>query len=41
VWERNARALAFYSRWGFTEVGEMRFVLGSDPQRDLLLSLAL
>jgi len=41
VWERNARALAFYSRWGFTEVGEMRFVLGSDPQRDLVLTLAL
>ncbi|HZH16228.1 MAG TPA: GNAT family N-acetyltransferase [Archangium sp.] len=41
VWERNARALAFYSRWGFTEVGEMRFLLGDDPQRDLVLALAL
>ncbi|HEX8433748.1 GNAT family N-acetyltransferase [Archangium sp.] len=41
VWERNARALAFYSRWGFTEVGEMRFLLGNDPQRDLVLALAL
>jgi ribosomal protein S18 acetylase RimI-like enzyme len=41
VWERNARALAFYSRWGFTEVGEMHFLLGNDPQRDLVLALAL
>ena len=41
VWERNARARAFYSRWGFTEVGEMHFVLGNDPQRDLVLALAL
>ena len=41
VWERNARARAFYSRWGFTEVGEMRFVLRRDPQRDLVLALPL
>jgi GNAT superfamily N-acetyltransferase len=41
VWERNARALAFYARWGFTEVGEMTFVLGEDPQRDLVLALRL
>jgi hypothetical protein len=40
-WARHARALAFYSRWGFTEVGEMRFLLGNDPQRDLMLALAL
>jgi ribosomal protein S18 acetylase RimI-like enzyme len=38
---RNARALAFYSRWGFTEVGEMRFLLGDDLQRDLVFALAL
>lgn len=41
VWERNTRALAFYSRWGFTEVGEMHFLLGNDRQRDLVLTLAL
>ncbi|MDC0710301.1 GNAT family N-acetyltransferase [Stigmatella sp. ncwal1] len=41
VWERNARARAFYSRWGFTEVGEMHFLLGNDLQRDLVLVLAL
>ncbi|XXF81413.1 GNAT family N-acetyltransferase [Myxococcaceae bacterium GXIMD 01537] len=41
VWERNTRARAFYARWGFTEVGEMHFQLGSDLQRDLVLALTL
>ena len=41
VWEHNARARAFYTRWGFTEVGETRFLLGDDPQRDLVLALVL
>ena len=41
VWEHNARARAFYARWGFTEVGEMRFLFGNDPQRDLVLALTL
>jgi ribosomal protein S18 acetylase RimI-like enzyme len=38
VWERNLRAIAFYRRWGFTEVGTQAFVLGSDVQRDLLMA---
>jgi ribosomal protein S18 acetylase RimI-like enzyme len=38
VWERNLRAIAFYRRWGFTEVGTQVFVLGSDVQRDLLMA---
>lgn len=37
--ERNFRARAFYARWGFAEVGEMTFILGSDTQRDLVLAL--
>jgi ribosomal protein S18 acetylase RimI-like enzyme len=37
VWERNLRAIAFYERWGFRAVGEQVFVLGSDPQRDLVM----
>jgi len=41
VWEHNVRARAFYARWGFAEVGEMSFLLGSDPQRDLVLALKL
>jgi ribosomal protein S18 acetylase RimI-like enzyme len=41
VWENNHRALAFYARWGFREVGEETFVLGSDVQRDVLLVLPL
>jgi len=41
VWERNPRAIAFYRRCGFVEVGHQVFVLGTDPQRDLVMTLAL
>jgi ribosomal protein S18 acetylase RimI-like enzyme len=37
VWERNERAQGFYKRWGFEEVGEHTFLLGSDAQRDLIM----
>jgi diamine N-acetyltransferase len=37
VWERNARALAFYRKCGFDVVGEHTFRLGEDPQRDLIM----
>lgn len=38
VWERNARAIAFYERWGFATVGETAFTLGTDVQRDLVMA---
>lgn len=41
VWERNARAQAFYRKWNFRTVGEHMFQLGSDPQRDLLMERTL
>ena len=34
VWERNARAQAFYGKHGFRKVGRHIFVVGSDPQTD-------
>ena len=37
VWERNARAITFYERWGFAAVGDHVFRLGSDDQRDLVM----
>ena len=37
VWEHNPRAIAFYRKCGFTEVGEHVFVLGEDPQRDIVM----
>ncbi len=37
VLERNDRARAFYRRHGFTEVGEHTFVVGTDPQRDVIM----
>lgn len=37
VWEHNARAIAFYRKAGFVEVGSHVFMVGSDAQRDLVL----
>ena len=41
VWERNARAQAFYRKWDFSAVGEHIFQLGADMQRDILMERAL
>lgn len=41
VWERNDRALAFYRKWSFHEVGEHIFQLGSDAQRDVVMQRAV
>ena len=41
VWERNPRAIAFYRKSGFGIVGEHVFVVGDDPQRDLVLARSL
>ena len=38
VWEQNPRAISFYGKQGFNQVGEQIFTLGSDPQRDLILA---
>ena len=37
VWEKNARAIAFYERWGFVDVGTLLFTLGSDIQTDRVM----
>jgi ribosomal protein S18 acetylase RimI-like enzyme len=37
TWERNSRALAFYKKCGFRDVGSYIFQLGSDPQTDRVL----
>lgn len=37
VWEKNARARAFYAKHRFKDVGEHPFVLGSDVQSDRVL----
>jgi GNAT superfamily N-acetyltransferase len=38
VWERNARAIAFYRRWGFADVGSHAFQLGTDRQTDRVMA---
>ena len=37
VWERNPRAMSFYRKFGFVEVGDHIFSLGGDPQRDIVM----
>jgi len=41
VWEKNPRAIGFYKKWGFKEVGTHLFMLGNDPQKDFILELEL
>lgn len=37
VWERNARARAFYEKAGFKDVGSHVFMVGTDPQTDRIM----
>ena len=41
VWEKNPRAIEFYKKWGFKEVGSHIFTVGDDPQRDYIMELRL
>jgi ribosomal protein S18 acetylase RimI-like enzyme len=41
VWEYNPRAQRFYEKNGFRMVDKHTFVLGSDPQTDLLMQKEL
>lgn len=38
VWEHNPRAISFYKKFGFAEVGEHVFPLGDDQQRDIIMT---
>jgi len=37
VWEKNQRAIDFYTQWGFEKFDETNFLLGDDMQRDWLM----
>jgi GNAT superfamily N-acetyltransferase len=41
VWERNPRAIAFYEKCGFRDVGSQAFLLGSDLQTDRIMVAGL
>jgi len=41
VWEKNTRAIAFYAKCGFRDVGSHPFLVGSDPQTDRVMVMAL
>jgi len=37
VWEKNQRAIEFYTRWGFEKFADTEFLLGDDLQNDWLM----
>jgi RimJ/RimL family protein N-acetyltransferase len=37
VYEKNARAIAFYNKVGFTPVGSTTFTVGDDVQTDIVM----
>ncbi len=37
VWEKNARAISFYTKWGFEKFNRHNFLLGDDLQQDWLM----
>ena len=37
VWEKNEKALAFYRKNGFYQIGTHTFVMGDDPQTDYIM----
>lgn len=41
VWERNAKAIAFYEKCGFVDCGSQPFLLGSDLQTDRVMERAV
>lgn len=38
VWERNLRAIAFYTKCGYADVGSQPFLVGSDLQTDRVMA---
>ena len=41
VWENNKRALQFYTKNGFVEFDQHKFVLGDEAQTDIMMKLEL
>lgn len=41
VWEKNHRAITFYTKWGFEKFDETKFILGNDVQTDWLMKKKL
>jgi GNAT superfamily N-acetyltransferase len=41
VWEKNAKAISFYEKWGFEQFSSHTFMLGNDKQTDNLMKLEI
>ncbi len=41
VWKQNSRAIAFYRKCGFAEVGTSEFRVGADRQTDVIMAVGV
>jgi diamine N-acetyltransferase len=41
VWQKNARAIQFYEKWGFKKIGFKQFVIGGEVNDDFVMALEL
>src|SRR5687767_5436402 len=41
VWEKNQKAIDFYTSWGFEKFSDHQFILGDDVQNDWLMKKAV
>jgi ribosomal protein S18 acetylase RimI-like enzyme len=41
VWEKNQKAISFYTKWGFEKFGDHMFMLGNEAQTDWLMKKVL
>ena len=41
VWEKNYRAIEFYTKWGFEKFDDTDFLLGDEVQKDWLMKKAV
>lgn len=41
VWDRNVKAIEFYLKSGFVEFAQHTFIIGTDPQNDVLMKFDL
>jgi ribosomal protein S18 acetylase RimI-like enzyme len=41
VWEKNTQAISFYEKNGFKAFDDHIFIIGNDPQKDILMKLEI
>lgn len=41
VWQQNHRAIEFYKKWGFEQIGFKQFIIGKEVNDDFVMALRL